>query len=319
MTVLVPYEDELARVAGHTFLVPEGSRASGRAAEPAGQGLCRRLRIEYTVRRLADGFARVARVVAGDRLCTWIAIEEWWAHIGIARAADPSPLGVLPPITARAAARPPTAPLAPLVATVEALRASPLSPLHPGRWWIGSDTEWPFHRPSIDLAELTTRPSVALLEHFEWRLMPLRPFTGGRRVGFWQKQIQAGHLPPVVVLAASIFEMFVVLDGHDRLEAAHREGVCCPLRILAPLRTQTWPEDAHTQAMRDGVTHQVGKLDWDAIQPQSQKKLNDAVVRAWARPEHTFVRSRCWPLVGGLEAWQASLPPGAEVLLDVLP
>ena len=308
--VLAPYEDPLARVAGHTFVVPDGYRPT--------------LRIEFA-NGFMDGsaaggqrvFARVGRVTSGHRTAAWFAIEAYWERMALAQSSDSTPWAVLPPITARAAARPPASPHAPLLATLDALVASPHTPLHPGRWWIGSDTEWPFSRPWIDLPELTTRPATTTLDHFEWRLLPLRPFTGGRRVGFWQKQIAAGHLPPVVVLAVSVIEMFLVLDGHDRLEAAHREGVPCPLRILAPLRTQRWPEDAFDDR-RAGVARQVDMVDWDTLKPLSQKKLNDAVVGAWARPEHTYPRSRCWPIAGGLAGWRTGLPPGAEALLDVL-
>lgn len=316
MFALTPYEDELARAGGWTFVVPPGRRP--------------RLRLEAAQRREAHAIARVGRVVADTQPCAWFAIESYWERVAVAQRPDPLPLRVMPPITARAAARPASSVQGPLLATLEALEASALSPLHPGLWWIGTDTDWPFSRPWVDLPELIHRPRATVLEHFEWRLLPLRPFSGGRRVEFWQKQLRAGVRPPAVVLAASIIEMFVILDGHDRLEAAHREAPPpvptrqgspgdYPLIILAPLRRQTWAEDEQTQRRRAGVAHQVERVAWNELQPLSQRKLNDAVIQAWVRPEHHYPRSRCWPVPGGFGAWQTSLPPGAEGLRTGLP
>jgi hypothetical protein len=53
-------------------------------------------------------------------------------------------------------------------------------------------------------------------------LVPLRPLspTNGSRVKAWRKHVESGTLPPVLAWWVAGLSSWVILDGHDRLQAA---------------------------------------------------------------------------------------------------
>ena len=279
---LQPWHDALGAAMGWRWTHPPGRPG---------------LRVEHLRAPAPWGLFLGGRLRSPAGVHAWYVINDWWDHVELLQG--PAPLGILPPITAREAeARAPDAWLRPLLA---ALAASPASPLHGGVWWAGPASLWPFTRLRVDVAEAAARPPCAHLADHQGRLLPLRPLSDGRRVGFWRKHARAGTLPPPLLLALSHLELYAILDGHDRLLAAHLEGTPTDPVVIAPLVAQRWEASAHHD-QRAALAATVDRLG-----PDVPAGLNRAVIRAWADPRHDLPRTRAWLYPGGLDAWQADV------------
>lgn len=97
-----------------------------------------------------------------------------------------------------------------------------------------------------------------------YSLLARYPVTAASgRVKWWRKQCREGALPPVLVWFIAGLAAFVILDGHDRLQAALAEGIAPQFLVLSGLSEQVYIPDEATQAR---VLHSL------AMQQQKGKK-----------------------------------------------
>jgi hypothetical protein len=103
-----------------------------------------------------------------------------------------------------------------------ALDATPYGPLHDGRWAIS--------RPVVGLALTPLAADPGVVDWFAARdpgqVLPLRQLASpdDSRIKAYRKQVRDDTLAPVLLWWISGLDSYVLLDGHDRLVAAHAEG-----------------------------------------------------------------------------------------------
>lgn len=206
--------------------------------------------------------------------------------------------------------------------TARALVASPRGPLHPGRWALttarAADLPGPqipgpppVDWPKVDRIEMTRDAlnSPALGWESWWlngnggllRMRDPSPADAGR-VRAWSKRVRDGTLPPALVLWVSGLDMFLLLDGHDRLQAAVQEGIAPAFLVLWAVRTTPRGADpARQQAVVMEIERKRG-LAGDrrplTVEAENQLLVSAFDDRAWLWP-----KTRAFPLPGKAAAW----------------
>ncbi|MFY1698062.1 hypothetical protein [Solwaraspora sp. WMMA2101] len=185
-----------------------------------------------------------------------------------------------------------------------ALAAAPLGPLHDGRWVIGRSVADPAVTPLPD--------DPGVIDWFAARdpgqVLPLRRLAaaGDPRVRAYRKQVRDGTLAPVLLWWISGLDSYVLLDGHDRLVAAHAEGRQPPVLALSL-----------ASARRVAVETEVARRHYEATTERMRPLVEagtpgaaDAVVavdRRYAAQLATIrsghAATRAWPLPGGSRRW----------------
>lgn len=202
-----------------------------------------RLELEY-------GGARRLRVVNAGAPLLWARVEGLHAGVWVVRPRGSNALGILPPIRADEARAIHTS--LDWMKWVAAALTRSTTALRSGVWQL-SDLQ-PVEATLRDRARRHTAdvlrsrdpneqpgPAYGLRSalsvphaHFEdWGMngsgavLPLRDPSelDAARVKSWRKHAREGTLPPVVLWWVSALDMYVLIDGHDRLQAANAEGV----------------------------------------------------------------------------------------------
>ncbi len=200
-----------------------------------------------------------------------------------------------------------------------AARAS--GPLHRGTWRVepvsllrtDNETPPPGHRAVF--APDHDRPGFGLdaaspLNFESWwlngscALLPLRAQTApdAARVKALRKLARAGTLPPLVLLFVTGLDMYLLLDGHDRLRAALLEGQVPTALALSRVRYFPYPPDPRREAALAGMERALDH----ASGPATVERLNRSVLALFAEGDWR-ARTRCWPLPGGANAWDAEV------------
>ncbi|MFY0529754.1 hypothetical protein ACN28I_43525 [Archangium gephyra] len=195
-----------------------------------------------------------------------------------------------------------------------ALERSPRSPLHAGTWRLErprDDSEARAECFTVDRLQHLLEPTWAGYRHWHptygsQGVLPLRQLEpGSARVKAWRKSVRDGRLPPVLLLFVSSLDMFVVLDGHDRLTAALLEDTQAPVLVLWHVHAVRSPSRPDVQeGIERGflrLAQGTGRSPPDA---RTLDSLNERAIDAWDDRPHTRPRSRGWPLPGGRGAWE---------------
>ncbi|HEU4535705.1 MAG TPA: hypothetical protein VFS00_16370 [Polyangiaceae bacterium] len=211
------------------------------------------------------------------------------------------------------------------------LVASPRTPLHAGRWALTPAR--PSGLPSPALPALSPLPWLGLsvrggwdkvydvaacldaptLEWASWGingnggLVRTRASTPaeGSRPRAYAKQARDGTLAPLLVQYVSGLDLYLLLDGHDRLRAALFEGAPVSLLVLWRVRhaertaeqVEAWRADALQSIVRHGLP---GEGPGAARDVDRQNRL---LVGAFD-DELLSTKTSAWPLVGGRERWE---------------
>lgn len=263
--------------------------------------------VEHGRQRHADGHGQYLglRIQANQRPFLWAAIDDWWNHVNLLQAPSAASPGIIPPITARTRSADWTRFM------LDALAESPRSPLYTGDWWCGGEADWD-GKARFQPESLQRTDRYWALGWFEGRLMGLRTLSApdDRRVGFWRKQLRVGHQPPVVLLYVSVLEMFVILDGHDRLQAALIEGMRPEYLILAPVQHRRWPTPTNATQTRASIVRTYSHA-WQKAGPAGRAGLNRGLIQAFSPLEDHVSRMRVWPLSGGWPRWRSEVRQAA--------
>lgn len=123
--------------------------------------------------------------------------------------------------------------------------------------------QWRFHTPassaqisvnwslwSEDFPDLQNPEKVTFVDwwwngHLLLARYPVEPDSG--RVKWWRKKCREGELPPILVWFIAGLASFVILDGHDRLQAALAEGIQPQFLVLSELSEQRYTPDEETR------------------------------------------------------------------------
>ncbi|ANR81074.1 hypothetical protein BBB57_11710 [Kosakonia sacchari] len=123
--------------------------------------------------------------------------------------------------------------------------------------------QWRFHTPassaqisvnwslwSEDFPDLQNPEKVTFVDwwwngHLLLARYPVDPASG--RVKWWRKKCREGELPPILVWFIAGLASFVILDGHDRLQAALAEGLQPQFLVLSELTERSYTPDEETR------------------------------------------------------------------------
>ena len=296
------------------------------------------LRVEAALGRI--------RIACDGQPVLWASVHRY--HYGLWRllAGRAASWGVVPPIQAAdlAAVRegPHTGPWWAAWARwlARALAASPRTPLHPDRWAITAaravdapsppvpappPADWTrldridgirtcLEEPALAWEGWFTSGSGALL-----RTRERSPADSGR-VRALRKRARDGTLPPALAQYVSGLDMFVLLDGHDRLQAALLEGAAPPLLVLWQVRAIPRESDPAQQAAVVREVERKQRLASTSAprRPLSAAAENALLISAFDDRDYLFPRTRAYPLPGGAARWTEEVAARAGVPPDHL-
>lgn len=279
----------------------------------------------------------------------WARVDDWWDACGFFRG-HALMAGGLPPLTAAdvrgITAEPGSSAWwqAWMRHFVSLLADAPASPLYAGAWSL-----WPLQPvPPAQAASYPSVPVAGLLgmgldpphsleqalrferfwvEPWQWSafstdelphvrsgaVLALRPASAAQdgRVKAWRKHARDGTLPPVLLWALPLLGKWLVLDGHDRLQAALLEGRPPPLLGLWHFAEEAAPEDA---ARREGALLAAQARLRARSTPADVDAANRLLLREHA-PCRRGAVIRAWALRGGKGAWQADVQRQRGTLL----
>ncbi|MGY5958656.1 Cytoplasmic protein [Kosakonia sp. BK9b] len=215
-----------------------------------------------------------------------------------------------------------------------ALMEAPTPLLPPGRWLLRPMeqvkptapyvmnqplpfTQWRFHSPassaqigvnwalySEDFPDLQNPEKVTFVDwwwggHLLLARYPVEASSG--RVKWWRKKCREGALPPVLVWFIAGLASFVILDGHDRLQAALAEGIQPQFLVLSELSEQNYTP---TEETRQRVLHSL------AIQQEKCKKtganidaMNQSLLNLYDT-RYLYARTHSRAVLGDGRAWE---------------
>ena len=291
------------------------------------------------------GRPRLMRLMAGSWPLLWARVDDdhcgyWYVRRSLAEG---SPGLVVPPVTALEAREQPGAMgsddwyLAWARFFARKLQTSPASPLHVGRWRFVPSGARP---PVRHLERVAQQPAHG---YDEWDFgddlppLALRLLSSpdDDRVRAWRRSFREGALPPVLLMWVSGLDRHVVLDGHERLVAALAEGETPP--VLSLLRLQEHPvapDAARARAITEEMSAQLlaaTNPDLWPPRPFRVESANRLLIEAHDDRPKLSLRTRAWPLAGGVRTWCAQVrqaleargPSGedvrAEMLADLAP
>jgi hypothetical protein len=295
--------------------------------------------------RVECGRPRLIRLTLDDDPILWARVaQDFWGYWYV-RPVDTRDLKILPPLTAALIRKmSPEEGSAVWFARWGRLYANLLAksshtPLHPGLWELrileGEKDGTRIHPASLPVAQIRDVLTEPRFGWVEWdigkNLPPLAlrepSLENSSRIRSWRKHARSDTLPPVLLGWVSSLDRFVVLDGHDRIQAALLEGRSPPLLGLIAVREEARKSDpTKAQAVADAVALQwaaASKLD-ASRRPFSVESLNRILVEAYEdRPTRVAI-TRAWRLHGGARKWRqqvrdAGITPIANEMIDGLP
>jgi hypothetical protein len=183
------------------------------------------------------------------------------------------------------------------------LPAPPL-PGQPPVEWTGldriEDARGALESPALAWESWWINGSGALL-----RTREASPAEHGR-VRAWAKRARAGTLPPLLALYVSGLDLFLLLDGHDRLQAALLEKAAPAFLVLWPVRAQ--PRQPHL-AQQEALLREIERKRrlGGGRRPLDTDAENRLLVHAFDDRDWLWPKTRAYPLPGGAPAWDAEV------------
>ena len=128
---------------------------------------------------------------------------------------------------------------------------------------------------------------------------PVEPESG--RVKWWRKKSLEGSLPPVLVWFISGLASFVILDGHDRLQAALAEGIQPQFLVLSEIGEQTFtPDEKKRQQVLQSLAIQQEKRK---KAPASVDAMNQSLIELYDT-QHLYALTHSRAVLGKGEGWE---------------
>ncbi|WP_158684124.1 hypothetical protein [Stenotrophomonas sp. MYb57] len=263
------------------------------------------------------------RVGTEERPMLWARVEPDYFGVDLLRSASRASPATIPPITAaEVRALHSDDPVRTAAAWArhfaQALTRSDRSPLAQGEWLL-QPTLHGLERARMPLtlaSDALARPAVDILDwssvtHGECLppvLLRAPSLATAGRVKAWARQARAGSLPPVLLMWVSGLQAHVVLDGHDRLQAAVQEGADVPALVL--LRHGERCVDEQGLARADIIVERSGGAD------MTVEARNRLLLDLYS-PARDVLPSRADLMRGGVDQWVAEVDAEARQGEDV--
>lgn len=199
---------------------------------------------------------------------------------------------------------------------IEALQNNPLTCLYDGLWSMHYQTHnkrnvLPYFAPSIE------QDSTFYKHHYvsvNWgfngsdRIINLfavpENLEEHGRIKWWRKIWREGQMPPILLWFISYLDAFVILDGHDRLQAALLEGGVPDCFVLSSYTEQAHTCNAERQAalLRQISIYEERMANKIEINPSAWAGLQSALIEAFDNRSHRHYISRSWATLT-VEQW----------------
>lgn len=130
----------------------------------------------------------------------------------------------------------------------------------------------------------------------------------------WRKRARERVLPPLLLWWVAGLAAYVILDGHDRLQAASLEGVRCEVVSLALFRE----EEAQSSWMESELARYSRIFQHeDKLAPQTRIDANSALVASHAPYRRFMTHARFNPQLPSLFAHEApALPDDVRAIFE---
>ena len=128
---------------------------------------------------------------------------------------------------------------------------------------------------------------------------PSAPDTA--RVKTWRKLARQAVLPPLLLFFVSGMDSWLLVDGHDRLQAALLEGMAPSLLCVSSVREQRWSVDAEKRAT---IVRALERQMKYPLTPKQMDGVNRRLIETWREPSMIAPKTRAWHILGGAEAWR---------------
>lgn len=132
--------------------------------------------------------------------------------------------------------------------------------LYPGTWRISqAKLEWEYQESKVYEKWVINETKIAFeqppLVHLDWgisgngNLVALKPKSpkDSDRVKWWRKCIQAGNCPPVLAWFITSLDAFIIIDGHDRLQAHLLENKLPEIYVIHSLKEYFFSQSSFRQ------------------------------------------------------------------------
>ncbi len=129
-------------------------------------------------------------------------------------------------------------------------------------------------------------------------------FPDAARVKAWRKHAEVGTLPPILLAWITGLDCHVVLDGHDRLQAAAQAGVVPTAFTLIRERCSPWSYEA----WQTRIIEKYERARANGASSATLNALQDRILDAFDPQNDWQYKTRAWPLAGGVDAWRRSRP-----------
>jgi hypothetical protein len=101
----------------------------------------------------------------------------------------------------------------------------------------------------------------------------------------WRKHARDGTLPPILLAWIAALDVYLVLDGHDRLRAAELEGTTPTVVALCPLREDVlvWTEADRTRAREAALARYAHVFASEPLlSDRTRLEANQRLTGAWS-------------------------------------
>jgi hypothetical protein len=254
---------------------------------------------------------RCVRVAVNDVPYLWIRIEDDFDGYQILRSNRQQHVSALPPILFSLARQCADDHLLWAKTYAEMLANSSGSPFVNGKWFLGQEQYWHKLEPSM-LEKIVQQKTYGYVEwEFGKHLYPvaLRVFSAPDygRVKAWQKFVKTAALPPILLYWVSVLDAYVILDGHDRVLAAHLEGVALPVLVLHEMKF--WHK---TEVEQNKIMAALEKAPFVKGTRFSEVERANRVLQNAFNPGIEMLKTRARLLEGGIEQWKTEVQSEIE-------
>ncbi len=205
------------------------------------------------------------------------------------------------------------------------LAISPMSMLHPGLWMMQSVPHkygWVFEgmhenkshirnwrSPIYDVKDALEKDALV---YIDWeaagsaRLLNLKvPNAESGRVKWWRKKARENALPPILVWYLSNLTDYVIIDGHDRLQAAILEDMPPDFLVLQSGNEIAVEPNFENQAkVLHSLEHRAANKKF---KPISTEDLNAVLIQAFDDRPEISIHTRAWATRLTQETWLAEV------------
>jgi len=138
------------------------------------------------------------------------------------------------------------------------------------------------------------------------------PHSG--RVKWWRKKNREGRLPPLLCWYINCLDAYVLIDGHDRLQASLMEGV--PPDIIFANSVEEY-KSSLDEATRQRIVNSLLNRPKNARKKISTENMNQVLIQAFDDRPRMYSKTYSWAAMESESAWISELQTHLEATGDM--